>query len=176
MSDWKSLAIILPNSVRLEKSAIILPNSVRWWMVIVMMWLVLYDVNYIYRRMTPRFVDYDEVGAGKIKQSLTFHLNDITWYKLHISLDDSDICRLWWSWSCFPLEWWQNKNFTFPFHFFWWSIIGHLDLLWQARVKGDKEEFAKLLNVEDIEEEEAELDSSISNPPDEPWPADSLLL
>ena len=39
-----------------------------------------------------------------------------------------------------------------------------------------KEEFAKLLNVEDIEEEEAELDSSISNPPDEPWPADSLLL
>ena len=39
---------------------------------------------------------------------------------------------------------------------------------WQARVKGDKEEFAKLLNVEDIEEEEAELDSSISNPPDEP--------
>ena len=49
-----------------------------WWMVIVMMWLVLYDINYIYRRMTPRFVDYDEVGAGKIKQSLTFHLNDIT--------------------------------------------------------------------------------------------------
>ena len=41
---------------------------------------------------------------------------------------------------------------------------------------GWKEEFAKLLNVEDIEEEEAELDSSISNPPDEPWPADSLLL
>ena len=34
-------------------------------------------------------------------------------------------------------------------------------------MKGDKEEFAKLLNVEDIEEEEAELDSSISNPPDE---------
>ena len=34
--------------------------------------------------------------------------------------------------------------------------------------KWDKEEFAKLLNVEDIEEEEAELDSSISNPPDEP--------
>ena len=32
-------------------------------------------------------------------------------------------------------------------------------------MKGDKEEFAKLLNVEDIEEEEAELDSSISNPP-----------
>ena len=47
-------------------------------------------------------------------------------------------------------------------------IIGHLDLLWQARLKGDKEEFAKLLNVEDIVEEEAELDSSISNPPDEP--------
>ena len=43
-----------------------------------------------------------------------------------------------------------------------------LGLLWQARVKRDKEEFAKLLNVEDIEEEEAELDSSISNPPDEP--------
>ena len=37
-----------------------------------------------------------------------------------------------------------------------------------GRVKGDKEEFAKLLNVEDIEEEEAELDSSISIPPDEP--------
>ena len=52
-----------------------------------------YDINYIYRRMTPRFVDYDEVGAGKIKQSLTFHLNDITWYKLHISLDDSDSSR-----------------------------------------------------------------------------------
>ena len=46
IGDWKSLAIILPNSVRLEKSgynlpnsvrleksAIILPNSVRWWMV-----------------------------------------------------------------------------------------------------------------------------------------------
>ena len=78
MSDWKSLAIILPNSVRLEKSARILPNSVRWWMVIVMMWLVLYDINYIYRRKTPRFVDYDEVEAGKIKQSFTFHLNDIT--------------------------------------------------------------------------------------------------
>ena len=62
-------------------------------MVIVMMWLVLYDVNYMYRRMTPRFVDYDEVEAGKIKQSLTFHLNDITRFKLHISLDDSDICR-----------------------------------------------------------------------------------
>ena len=57
-------------------------------MVIVMMWLVLYDVNYIYRRMTPRFVDYDEVGAGKIKQS------PLEGYKLHISLDDSDICRL----------------------------------------------------------------------------------
>ena len=39
-------------------------------MVIVMMWLVLYDVNYIYRRMTPRFVDYDEVEAGKIKQNV----------------------------------------------------------------------------------------------------------
>ena len=49
-----------------------------WWMVIVMMWLVLYDINYIYRRKTPRFVDYDEVEAGKIKQSFTFHLNDIT--------------------------------------------------------------------------------------------------
>ena len=35
-----------------------------------MMWLVLYDVNYIYRRMTPRFVDYDEVEAGKIKQNV----------------------------------------------------------------------------------------------------------
>ena len=77
IGDWKSLAIILPNSVRLEKSAIILPNSVRWWMVIVMMWLVLYDINYIYRRKTPRFVDYD-VEAGKIKQSFTFLLKDIT--------------------------------------------------------------------------------------------------
>ena len=37
-----------------------------------------YDISYIYRRMTPRFVDYNEVEAGKIKQSLTFHLNDIT--------------------------------------------------------------------------------------------------
>ena len=53
IGDWKSLAIILP-------------NSVRWWMVIVMMWLVLYDINYIYRRKTPRFVDFDEVEAGKI--------------------------------------------------------------------------------------------------------------
>ena len=59
-----------------------------------------YDINYIYRRMTPRFVDYDEVEAGKIKQSFTFLLKDITWYKLHILLDDSEICRLWWSWSC----------------------------------------------------------------------------
>ena len=49
-----------------------------WWMVIVMMWLVLYDINYIYRRKTPRFVDYDEVEAGKIKQSFTFLLKDIT--------------------------------------------------------------------------------------------------
>ena len=78
MSDWKSLAIILPNSVRLEKSAIILPNSVRWWMVIVMMWLLLYDINYIYRRKTSRFVDYDEVEAafhlsgGKIRTLLSF--------------------------------------------------------------------------------------------------------
>ena len=77
MSDWKSLAIILP-------------NSVRWWMVDgdgddVVGW---YDINYIYRRMTPRFVDYDEVGAGKIKQS------SLEGYRLHISLDDSDICRL----------------------------------------------------------------------------------
>ena len=31
-----------------------------------------------------------------------------------------------------------------------------LGLLWNARVKGDREEFAKLLNVEDIEEEEEE--------------------
>ena len=46
---------------------------------IVIMWLVLYDINYIYRRKTPRFVDYDEVEAGKIKQSLTFHLNDINY-------------------------------------------------------------------------------------------------
>ena len=46
-------------------------------MVIVMMWLVLYDINYIYRRKTPRFVDYDEVEAGKIKQSFTFLLKDI---------------------------------------------------------------------------------------------------
>ena len=53
-------------------------------MVIVMMWLVLYDINYIYRRKTPRFVDYDEVEAGEIKQSFTFHLNDITRYKSHI--------------------------------------------------------------------------------------------
>ena len=67
MSDWKSLAIILP-------------NSVRWWMVDgdgddVVGW---YDINYIYRRMTPRFVDYDEVEAGKIKQSFTFLLKDVT--------------------------------------------------------------------------------------------------
>ena len=34
IGDWKNLAIILPNSVRLEKSAIILPNSVRWWTVV----------------------------------------------------------------------------------------------------------------------------------------------
>ena len=45
-------------------------------MVIVMMWLVLYDVNYIYRRMTPRFVDYDEVGAGKKNK---VHLKDINY-------------------------------------------------------------------------------------------------
>ena len=43
----------------------------------------------------------------------------------------------------------------------YWSSRPALAL---ALVKGDKEEFAKLLNVE----EEAELDSSISNPPDEP--------
>ena len=48
-----------------------------WWMVIVMMWLVLYDINYIYRRKTPRFVDYDEVEAafhlsgGKIRTLLS---------------------------------------------------------------------------------------------------------
>ena len=29
-----------------------------------------YDINYIYRRMTLRFVDYDEVEVGKIKQNL----------------------------------------------------------------------------------------------------------
>ena len=60
MSDWKSLAIILPNSVRLEKSAIILPNSVRWWMV---------------------DGDSDDVVGSLL-------------YKLHISSDDSKICRL----------------------------------------------------------------------------------
>ena len=49
-------------------------------MVIVMMWLVLYDINYIYRRKTPRFVDYDEVEAGKITQSFTFLLKDIINY------------------------------------------------------------------------------------------------
>ena len=63
-------------------------------MIKVMMWLVLYDINYIYRWMTPRFVHYDEVVDGKIKQSFPF----------------------WW------LDWWQNKNFTFPFHFFRESI------------------------------------------------------
>ena len=31
-----------------------------------------YDINYIYRRMTPRFVDYDEVEAGKIKCHYSF--------------------------------------------------------------------------------------------------------
>ena len=36
-----------------------------------------YDISYIYRRMTPRFVDC-EVEAGKIKQSFTFLLKDIT--------------------------------------------------------------------------------------------------
>ena len=49
-------------------------------MLIVMMWLVLYDINYIYRRKTPRFVDYDEVEAGKITQSFTFLLKDIINY------------------------------------------------------------------------------------------------
>ena len=39
-----------------------------------------YDINYIYRRMTPRFVDYDEVEAGKITQSFTFLLKDIINY------------------------------------------------------------------------------------------------
>ena len=47
IGDWKNLAIILP-------------NSVTWWMVDgdgddVVGW---YDINYIYRRMTPRFVDW----------------------------------------------------------------------------------------------------------------------
>ena len=55
-----------------------------------------YDINYIYRRMTPRFVDYDEVEAGKIKQSFTFLLKDITWYKLHILLDQKKTLTLWW--------------------------------------------------------------------------------
>ena len=68
MSDCKSLAIILP----------IVSDGT--WMVDgdgddVVGW---YDINYIYRRMTPRFVDYDEVEAGKIKQSFTFLLKDIT--------------------------------------------------------------------------------------------------
>ena len=37
-----------------------------------MMWLVLYDINYIYCWMTTIFVDsdYDEVEAGKIKTKL----------------------------------------------------------------------------------------------------------
>ena len=43
-----------------------------WWMV--MLWLVLYDINYIHLWMTTVFVDsdYDEVEAGKIK-SFPFH-------------------------------------------------------------------------------------------------------
>ena len=60
IGDWKSLAIILPNSVRLESLAIILRNSVKWWIVDcdgddVVGW---YDISYIYRQMTPRFVDF----------------------------------------------------------------------------------------------------------------------
>ena len=78
--------------------------------------------------------------------------------------------------AAFHLSGGKIRTLLSLFTFFWWSIIGHLDLLWQARVKGHKVEFATLFNVEDIEEEEAELDSSIANPPDEPWPADSLLL
>ena len=78
IGDWKSLAIILPNSVRLEKSSY---NFAKQCQMVdgdgddVVGW---YDINYIYRRMTPRFVDYDEVEAGKIKQSFTFLLKDIT--------------------------------------------------------------------------------------------------
>ena len=78
--------------------------------------------------------------------------------------------------AAFHLSGGKIRTLLSLFTFFWWSIIGHLDLLWQARVKGHKVEFATLFNVEDIEEDEAELAFSISNPPDEPWPADSLLL
>ena len=43
----------------------------------VMMRLVLYDINYIYRWMTTIFVlsDYDEVEAGKIKTKSPFPLD-----------------------------------------------------------------------------------------------------
>ena len=40
-----------------------------------------------------------------------------------------------------------------------------LSMLWQAKVKGDKEEFAKLLNVENEEEEEEEDDMDNLTPP-----------